>query len=60
MSFENGFVIENGILLKYDGTDTVVEIPENEEVAALIPLGYPDIDPEAPPRKDASKLLTFK
>ena len=38
----------------------VVELPENEEVAALIPLGYPAIDPEAPPRKDASKLLTFK
>ena len=38
----------------------VVEIPEDQEVAALIPLGYPDIDPEAPPRKDASKLLTFK
>ena len=38
----------------------VVEIPEDQEIAALIPLGYPDIDPEAPPRKDASKLLTFK
>ncbi len=38
----------------------IIEIPEDQEVAALIPLGYPDIDPEAPPRKDASKLLTFK
>lgn len=38
----------------------VVEIPEDQEVAALIPVGYPDIEPAAPPRKDASKLLTFR
>ena len=37
----------------------VVEIPEGQTLAALIPIGYPDIDPDAPPRKDASKLLTF-
>lgn len=37
----------------------IVEIPEGQVLAALIPLGYPDIDPAAPPRKDASKLLTF-
>ena len=43
-----------------DEVRKVVELPEDQEIAALIPLGYPDIDPEAPPRKDASKLLTFK
>lgn len=37
----------------------IVEIPEGQTLAALIPMGYPDIDPAAPPRKDASKLLTF-
>ncbi len=37
----------------------IVEIPEGQALAALIPIGYPDIDPAVPPRKDASKLLTF-
>ena len=37
----------------------IVDIPEGQQLAALIPIGYPDIDPAAPPRKDASKLLTF-
>lgn len=38
----------------------IVELPEDQEIAALIPVGYPDIEPDAPPRKDASKLLSFK
>lgn len=38
----------------------IVELPEDQEIAALIPMGYPDIEPDAPPRKDASKLLSFK
>lgn len=38
----------------------IVELPEDQEIAALIPMGYPDIGPDAPPRKDASKLLSFK
>lgn len=38
----------------------IVELPEDQEIAALIPIGYPDIEPDAPPRKDASKLLSFK
>lgn len=37
----------------------VIDIPEGQQLAALIPIGYPDIEPEVPPRKDASKLLTF-
>lgn len=37
----------------------IIEIPENESIGALIPLGYPDITPDAPPRKNAEKLLTF-
>lgn len=37
----------------------VVEIPQGQTLAALIPIGYPAIEPSAPPRKDASKLLTF-
>ncbi len=37
----------------------IVQIPEGQKIGALVPIGYPDIDPEAPPRKDATKLLTF-
>jgi nitroreductase len=36
-----------------------VEIPEGQTIAALIPIGYPEVIPTAPPRKDSSKLLTF-
>ncbi len=42
-----------------DEIKKVVEIPQGQSLAALIPIGYPDIVPVAPPRKDASKLLTF-
>ncbi|MEE0797542.1 MAG: nitroreductase family protein [Anaerovoracaceae bacterium] len=37
----------------------VIDIPQDQVMGALIPLGYPDEEPTAPPRKDASKLLTF-
>lgn len=37
----------------------IVNIPEGQTLAAVIPIGYPDIDPAAPPRKDSEKLLTF-
>ena len=37
----------------------IVDIPQGQTLAALIPIGYPDTEPAAPPRKDASKLLTF-
>ena len=37
----------------------VVEIPEGQEVAALIALGHPAQDPQAPARKDVDTLLRF-
>ena len=43
--------------------DTLIDIlglEEGRSVSALIPLGYPDIDPEAPKRKEVSDLLSFK
>ena len=36
-----------------------LHIPENEEVVALIPFGYPDETPAAPKRKSVEQLLTF-
>ncbi|MCI8608286.1 MAG: nitroreductase [Firmicutes bacterium] len=37
----------------------IVDIPEGQQIAAIIPMGYPEGDVSAPPRKDASQLLTF-
>ncbi len=50
------------ILGLYDES-TVIDIlgiEEGRSVSALIPLGYPDIDPEAPKRKDVSELVSFR
>ncbi|MDF2587254.1 MAG: Nitroreductase, partial [Anaerocolumna sp.] len=35
----------------------VLSIPDTEEVAALISLGYPDEEPEMPKRKEVDVLL---
>lgn len=38
----------------------VLGIPENQKIGAVIPMGYPlEGEIKAPPRKDASELLTF-
>ena len=34
-----------------DGITELLHIPEDQELAALIAIGWPDIDPEAPKRK---------
>lgn len=39
---------------------SLLELPENMEVAALIPVGYPDESPAAPKRKPVSDLLSYK
>lgn len=39
---------------------SLLELEEGRSVSALIPIGYPDIDPEAPKRKEVSDLLSFK
>lgn len=38
----------------------LLELPDNQALMCLMPLGYPDIDPEAPPRKPVETLLTYK
>ncbi len=38
----------------------LLEIPENRELIALIPVGYPDEEPAAPRRKPVSDLLSYK
>ena len=39
---------------------SLLELPENQEVAVLIPVGIPDEEPVAPRRKAVADLLTFK
>lgn len=37
-----------------------LELPENQELAALIPIGFADEEPVAPRRKPVEDLLTYK
>ncbi|MCD8356706.1 MAG: nitroreductase [Clostridia bacterium] len=36
-----------------------LNIPEDQEIAALIAVGYPDEEPKAPRRKDVATLLSY-
>ena len=38
----------------------LLELPEGQKVACLIPLGYPAEQPEAPRRKEVADLLTIR
>lgn len=40
--------------------EELLEIPEDRELVALIPIGYPDEEPVAPKRKPVDDLLSFK
>lgn len=39
---------------------SLLELPEEREIVALIPIGYPDEEPVAPKRKPVEDLLLFK
>ncbi|MCR4716512.1 MAG: nitroreductase family protein [Lachnospiraceae bacterium] len=43
-----------------DEVANVVGIPEGQKIMALIALGYPDEEPQAPKRKTVDDLLTIK
>ena len=43
-----------------DKITELLEIPEERELAALIAVGWPDIDPEVPKRKSVDDLLQFR
>lgn len=40
--------------------EALLELPEDRELVALIPIGYPDEEPAAPKRKPVEELLSFK
>ncbi len=39
---------------------SILELPEDRELVALVPIGYPAETPTAPKRKPVSDLLSFK
>ena len=43
-----------------DGITELLEIPEEQELGALIAVGYPDISPDAPKRKTVEQLLQYR
>ena len=43
-----------------DGVTELLDIPEGQELVALIAIGYPDIEPVVPKRKSVEDLLTYK
>ena len=38
----------------------VLGIPKDETITVVIAVGYPDIEPNAPTRKDINDIVTFK
>ncbi len=38
---------------------TLIDLPENQELVALIPMGYPAESPEAPARKSVEDLVRY-
>lgn len=71
--FDNGLQIQNLCLKAYslglgtlimglyneEETRNFLEIPDCEKITVVMSLGYPDINPKRPSRKDVSGLLKF-
>jgi len=47
-------------LFDIDTISSLIEVPEGQELVALIPVGYPAEEPQAPKRKAVSDLLSIK
>ena len=72
--FDNGLQVQNICLKAYElGLGTIImgiydvdsvrkffDIPETEEVVAVIGVGYPGIEPEVPKRKAFDDIVKFK
>jgi nitroreductase len=43
-----------------DDAAEMLHLPEDQELAALIAIGYPAVSPSAPPRKSVSELLSYQ
>mgnify|MGYP000013618494 FL=1 len=45
--------------LDEDGITKLLKLPDDQELAALIAVGWPDVDPDVPMRKSVDELLTY-
>ena len=43
-----------------DGITRLLALPDEQELGALIAMGYPDIEPETPKRKTVEQLLQYR
>lgn len=43
-----------------DGITRLLDLPKDQELGALIAVGYPDIEPDAPKRKTVEQLLEYR
>ena len=43
-----------------DGISKLLDLPEDQELAALIAIGHPDIEPAAPKRESVDELLQYR
>lgn len=43
-----------------DGISKLLHIPEDQTLGALIAIGYPDADSDAPKRKTVEELLSYR
>lgn len=71
--FDNGLQVQNICLKAMElGLGTLImgiyyeakvreffEIPETEDIVAVIAVGHPDVDPDAKPRKEVEEILKF-
>lgn len=37
----------------------IINLPQNQQIAALIPIGLPDISPVCPPKNTAESIITY-
>ena len=42
-----------------DGITKLLKLPDDQELAALIAVGWPDVDPDVPMRKSVDELLPY-
>lgn len=42
-----------------DGITELLKLPQDQELGALIAIGWPDIDPATPKRKSINELRTY-
>lgn len=54
-----GAVWMSGPVQAKESIEKLLGVPQNEDFVAVLPVGYPDQDPKAPPHKSMEELVTF-